>query len=71
MELGEGHAVLEERPPESRLVVDERDLLLGLTEVVDREALLDLLVRGSELLEEVGGDGEEVASGEGLDLASL
>lgn len=71
MELVERHLVLEERPAERRLVVDERHLLLGRAEVVDREALLELVVLALELLEERRRDGEEVAAGELLDLGDL
>jgi hypothetical protein len=68
-----GHRVLNKRPPERRLVVDERGLAhgLGLAGLFGREDAREVFGRVLELLEEGGRDGEEVAAGEVGDLASL
>lgn len=73
MELVEGHLVGEELPAELGLVVDVRNLVVGGLGLglLGREDLGDGLVGRLELLEELGGDGEEVAAGESGDLASV
>lgn len=73
VKLVEGHRVLEECPAELRLVVDEGDLLQGLAlgGSLSVELLGDLLCRLLELLEEGWGDGEEVDTSKGFNLADL
>lgn len=73
MELVECHLVGEQLPAELGLVVNEGnlgDLLVGLGLLLG-EDLLDLVLGVAELLEELGGNGEEVTAGKSLDLASV
>lgn len=74
MKLVEGHLVLKESPAELGLVVDEGDLL-ELLSAGSGSLSIELLGDGRgvvlELLKERGGDGQEVNTSKGLDLAGL
>lgn len=74
MKLVEGHLVLQESPAELGLVVDEGDLL-ELLSAGGGSLSVELLGDGRgvvlELLKERRGDGQEVNTSKGLDLAGL
>ena len=74
MKLVESHLVLEKSPAELGLVVNERDLLEFLSARGSISCVEPLGYWGGvvlELLEESGGDGQEVNASKSLDLASL
>jgi hypothetical protein len=73
MELVERHLLLQELPAELGLVVNEGDLVDGVTlpGVVGVKLLGHLHGGLLEFLEEAGGDGKEIDTSEGLDLVDL
>lgn len=72
VELVESHLVLEHGPSELGLVVKERDLLhLLAVDLGGVELLGDGLGRVLELFEELGGNGEVVASGQLGDFTNV
>lgn len=72
VELLESHLIGQQRPPELSLVVDEGNLSDGLVVGgLGSELLGDGVGGVLELLEELGGDGEVVNSGEGSDLSEV
>ena len=72
MKLLESHLVSQKLPAELGLVVNVRDLFnLVLGSRLGLELLGHVVGRVLELLEELGGDGQVVDTGKGLDLADL